>query len=261
MTIPPPASSQLHLGPISLYWYSLVLLIALWSAYFLLLRQARRYQLTREIILDSLIVVLIGGVIGARLGYVLQNIPTDTEQWFSIIKITSGGLSIHGALIGGVIGLAGYARRHRLSLLTLTDCYTLPVLLGQVIGRFGNYFNQELYGYPTHLPWKLAVDPEYRPKQYPFASTFHPTFLYESLFNLIGLIVLHRLNLRKKGQLSLGYLVVFSLSRFLTEIWRISDRVIGVFSLAQLISLALLFGVLVISFYPYLTRDRKRTAD
>lgn len=230
------------LGPIKIYYYSLCLLAAVWVGYGLALRQAKNHKLTANTVSDSIVLALISGVIGGRLVFVLQNLTYFSEQPGEILRITSGGLSIHGAILGGAFALWLFCRKYKLSFVKLTDALSLPLLAGQIIGRLGNYFNQELFGYPTNLPWAISIDPINRPAGYFSETLFHPVFAYEMILNAIGLAILWRLqpHFKKPGQLATAYLIVFAISRFIAEIFRISDRLFWNLSLAQVVSLALL---------------------
>lgn len=237
----PPVS--IPIGPLDLYFYSLCLVIAVWVSYFLATRQADHWGLSREKVSDGLVVALIAGIVGARIAFVLQNTDVFAENWLDVFRLTTGGLSIHGGLVGGGLALAYYARRLKLNFYRLTDSLVLPLLVGQTIGRLGNFFNQELFGYPTSLPWKILIEPGYRPAGYFTDRYFHPTFLYEILFNLVGIWLLSRGLLSKNkavGRQSWLYILCYSVSRFLTEIWRISDRYVADLSLGQLVSLVLI---------------------
>ncbi len=220
-----------------IYYYSLLLLAALWVGYLLAVREARKRELRSEIVTDLIAIALVTGVIGGRLGFILQNIGYFSNHLGDIWRLTTGGLSIHGAIVAASIAVALYARRQKLNFFRLSDTFVLPLLAGQIIGRFGNYFNQELFGYPTDAPWKILIDPAHRPAGYYTESFYHPTFIYEIILNLVGLVVLSRLQYKKEGQRTTAYLILFFVVRFIVEIWRISDRLILGLSLAQLISL------------------------
>ena len=228
-----------HLGPLVIYYYSLTLAAGVWASYFLAQQHVNRLGLTKSQITDLIVILFVSGIVGARLGFIVQNIGYYREHATEIIGLTTSGLSIHGGILGGALALYWYAKKHDLLILKLTDYFALPLLLGQTVGRLGNYFNQELFGYPTSVPWRIFIDSEHRPAEYPFSSYFHPTFAYEIILNLIGFAVLSRLPHKKTGQLTAGYLIVFSLSRFIVEIFRISERLIAGLSLAQLVSIGL----------------------
>lgn len=238
----PPQGIQV--GPFFVYFYSVMLLIAIWIGYTLVEREAKKNQLPKGTILDLIAPLLIAGVIGARAGYVLQNLGYFLESPLDMLHLTTGGLSIHGALLVGAITLYLFTRKRKMSFLKLTDTLVRPLLTAQIIGRLGNYFNQELFGYPTDVAWKLLIDPTHRPPQYQNVSFFHPTFLYEMLLNGIGLFLLYRLKPKKEGQLTFTYLIVYGAARLITEMFRLSDRLVWHFSLAQIISLTIIIAAL-----------------
>lgn len=243
-------SYGLQLGVFHLYWYSLCLLFGVGFSFMVAQKQNIRLKagLTNNQLTDLIAIALAFGIIGGRLGFVAQNVGYFKQNLSQILNFTSGGLSIHGAILTGLLAVLIYARRTNRPLLVLTDLLALPLLGGQIFGRLGNYFNQELFGYPTQLPWKIFIAPENRPSRYELEAFFHPTFLYEMLLNSLGFWLLWRWKVKSIGQLTGGYLIIFALTRFIVEFWRISDRVLWNLSAAQLISL----GLLAIS-YPLLT--------
>ena len=143
-----------------------------------------------------------------------------------ILAIRHGGISIHGAMIGGFIGLCIFAKRHNISLSKLCDVSVIGLSLAQSIGRWGNFFNSEAFGLPTELPWKLYIQPQYRPIPYQDYQFFHPTFLYESILNFlifVILIVLLKSKKLKSGNLALIYLIIYSTIRILIESIRLDS--------------------------------------
>ena len=190
--------------------------------------------------------VVIGGVVGARVYHLFTGYDWSKGGMVGTVQIWRGGLSIWGAVLGGLVVLVVVARRRDLDLLALMDAIAPAVLIGQAIGRFGNYFNQELFGRPTTLPWGLEIDLAHRPDGYTQYATFHPTFLYESMWCLLvfGIIVLaeRRIGLRK-GQAFAMYVCLYTLGRTVFEALRIdkATRVFGIrFNL--LVSAALCIG-------------------
>lgn len=186
---------------------------------------------------------LIFAVIGARLYHVLTPSPSmaalgihSALDYFrspmQLINIRSGGLGIFGGIIGGAIGLYIYARRQDLSAVRWADIGVIGVALGQAIGRWGNFFNQELYGTPTNLPWAVRIDEIHRLDSYIDVSRFHPAFLYESLWNFLAFIILLRLARHKRrslfpGDLMALYLVFYSVGRILMELVRLDSRTLS----------------------------------
>lgn len=192
---------------------------------------------------NGLIIVLILGVIGARLYHVLTPSPsmaaigiTSPIDYFrnpaQILNFRSGGLGIYGAIVGGLLGLLIYTWRNKLSALAWTDLAVVGLAIGQAIGRFGNFFNQELYGEPTTVPWAIFIEPIYRLPDYANFETFHPAFLYESLWSLGTFLVLLWLVRRKREQLLPGevmaaYFVAYAIGRSLLELVRLDSRTVA----------------------------------
>lgn len=208
---------------------------------------------------NGLIYAMILAVIGARLYHVLtpspsmaaQGIASPLDYWRRpdlLLNFRGGGLGIYGGLVGGALGLWAYTRRRGLPTLAWTDLTVIGLALGQVFGRWGNFFNQELYGRPTNLPWAITIDPIYRLPEYAQFARFHPAFLYESLWNLLAFGVLFGLYRRyasrwRLGDLTAVYLVFYAVGRILLELVRLDSRMIHLVGLdlpvASLISLGL----------------------
>lgn len=216
------------------------------------------------------------GIIGARIYHVLNELSYYWEHPLQIFAIWNGGLAIHGALLGGVIYLwlfthyglritdsesknSQFAIRNNSNLkkfLFLADLLSPAVILGQAIGRWGNYFNQELFGYPTTLPWGIPISPANRPPEFAEFTYFHPTFLYESLWDFIGFIVLlvvqKRLIVKNNfgnGIIFSAYLIYVSLGRILVELIRV-DRVPSI--LGQRLPLIITLISIVIGFFAFI---------
>lgn len=246
--------------------YGVMLAVAITLGFLWAQRRAKHIDLPKQLLSDVLFWTVIGGLIGARLGFVVQEFDYFWRQPMEILALWQGGLSFHGGLVGGLLGgLITLALKKQLHYFwTMADITAAPLLLGAIIGRLGNWANQELYGYPTTLPWAITIDSVHRLPGYENFSMFHPTFAYEMLLNLLGIVILiflferkRRLEIRnlklKIGESFLFALAWYSLARFITEIWRIGDRLLGPLSLAQLISLTIIFIVTVI----WLTRIRQ----
>jgi prolipoprotein diacylglyceryl transferase len=168
--------------------------------------------------------IVVGGVVGARLYHVISDYDLFTDDWLRVFQIWKGGLSIWGVIAGGAIAVIIMTRIKHVGTLVLMDCIAPGLLAAQAIGRWGNYFNQELFGGPTNLPWGLEISPAKRPPGFLDVSTFHPTFLYESLYCLflLGLLlaVERRFRLRQ-GQALAFYLATYTFGRFFFENLRI----------------------------------------
>ena len=170
-----------------------------------------------------LIRVVIYGFVGARIAYVSTHLARFEGEWWKVIAIWEGGLALFGGLTGGAIALFVSARSRGLDVRRVLDSLAPAVPLAQAVGRWGNYFNQELFGTPTNLPWAIEIDPGNRPVAYQTAETFHPTFLYESLWNLAlaGFIVwISKRNRGLDGRLIGIYFMGYGMIRFLLELIR-----------------------------------------
>jgi phosphatidylglycerol:prolipoprotein diacylglycerol transferase len=257
-----PGPVAVQLGPLSIRWYGILMAlsmaIGLWLAY----REAKRRSLDPESFLKAAELGLLGALVGARLYYVLFNLDYYTQFPRKIFAVWEGGLAIHGGIIGGLLVGGGYAWRRRLPVIQFLDVAAPSLILGQAIGRWGNFFNEEAFGTPTALPWKLFISASHRPLLYAQDEYFHPAFLYESLWDF-GVFLVLFFWLRKRferapGALFLAYIGLYSAGRFLTEGIRTDPLMLGPLRVAQLVSLA---GVgLALVAVPLLLRRTPRTA-
>ena len=219
------------------------------AAAFLAEREARRRGEKSEVVWDGLIWVILGGIIGARIWHILTPPQTMVDLGFTTgyylthpldaLAVWRGGLGVPGAVIGGLAAMYIYARRNKLNYLIWLDIVAPALALGQAIGRWGNYVNQELFGSPTNLPWKIYIDPQFRLPGYQDVEYYHPMFLYESLWSLATVGVLLWLPRRYKdrllqGDLFLIYLILYPLGRFLLEFLRMETSLVGGININQL---------------------------
>jgi prolipoprotein diacylglyceryl transferase len=177
--------------------------------------------------------VVIGGVIGARVYHLFTGYKWSEGGVVGAFEIWKGGLSIWGAVLGGAIAVVIMGRRHHLDVLRLMDAIAPRVVLAQAIGRWGNYFNQELFGRPSSLPWALEIDPSHRPHGFEQYTTFQPTFLYESLYCLavFGILLWAEKRFRfKRGQTFALYVALYTFGRVWFEAMRIdaASKIFGV---------------------------------
>jgi len=241
-----PGSTIVQLGSLTLRWYGLLIASAVVIGVTLSSYLAKQRNLKPEIIHDLVIWLVIASIPAARLYYVAFSWQNYAQNPAQIVQIWQGGIAIHGAILGGIIAAIIFAKVKHISFWQLTDLVAPSLILGQAIGRWGNFFNSEAFGLPTNLPWKLFIPLESRPSGYESFAYFHPTFLYESLWNLLIfsiLISLVSLSLRsgfqlKAGTLFLVYLVGYNLGRFWIEGLRMDSLMLGSLRIAQVISLA-----------------------
>jgi len=239
-----PGEEIFKLGSFRLKWYGVLIATAVLIGVNLSMRLAKSRNVDPEAIADLAIWLVLGAIPAARLYYVAfewQNYSQHPEQ---IIKIWEGGIAIHGAIIGGSIAAIIFAKLKQISFWQLADIVAPSVALGQTIGRWGNFFNSEAFGRPTDLPWKLYIPKDRRPFEYLNFDYFHPTFLYESLWNLLVFTVLmwlfiddtrhHRL---RTGSIFLVYTIAYSVGRFGVEGLRTDSLMFGSLRMAQVISL------------------------
>ncbi|MBI2370306.1 MAG: prolipoprotein diacylglyceryl transferase [Deltaproteobacteria bacterium] len=239
-----PGAVLLRIGPFTLYWYSLMIGLGIAAAIWVAYHEARRRGENPEQILDLALPVVLAAIVGARLYYVIFMWEFYRAAPWKILALWEGGLAIHGGLLGGFLGGILMARRRGLPLGRYADIVATGLPLAQAIGRWGNFFNQEAFGTPTDLPWKLYIDPDRRAPEFANAQFFHPTFLYESLWDL-GVFVLLMGLLRKRLEpypwaLFLTYLGLYSLGRFFVEGLRTDSLMAGSLRAAQVVSLLLI---------------------
>jgi len=189
--------------------------------------------------------LVVGAIPCARFYYVLFEWPRfQTQPWYKVFAIWEGGIAIHGAIIGGAIAATIFCKRQQISTWLMADIFMPAVILGQAIGRWGNFFNSEAFGSPTDLPWKLLIPINRRPPEFVNESYFHPTFLYESLWNLgvFGILMFTFLRFPKlrTGTITMIYAIAYSLGRFWIEGLRTDSLMVGQLRTAQMISLGLI---------------------
>ena len=231
LSIPSPSQGVWHLGPLPVRAYALCIILGVIAAVWLGdKRWVARGGKSGEVG-DIALWAVPAGLVGAR----LYHVATDHDLYFGpgkhvvdALKIWHGGLGIWGAVAGGLLGAWFYCRRHGIRVRPLADALAPGLLLAQAIGRFGNYFNQELYGRPTKLPWGLEIDSDHYPsgRSFPAGTLFHPTFLYEAIWNLGGLGILLWADQRfrlGKGRVFALYVMIYTAGRGWIESLRIDD--------------------------------------
>jgi phosphatidylglycerol:prolipoprotein diacylglycerol transferase len=235
-----PGAIAFQVGPLVIRWYGILMATAIVAGLWLAHRQARREGLPADDLISVAQWGILSGLVGARVYEVIFNWDYYGQYPWKILAVWEGGLAIHGGLIAGVLVGAWLATRWGLPVLRCLDVAAPSIVLGQAIGRWGNFFNEEAFGLPTALPWKLYISPPHRPVGFGPAEYFHPTFLYESLWDLavFGLLVLvARPRLRDRpGAVFFCYLGLYSIGRFFIEALRLDSFWLGPFRVPQLAS-------------------------
>lgn len=223
-SIPAPSVRDIELGRLDIRLYALCLLAGVVVASWLTMRRWKEQGGDPDLVLEVTLWSVLGGLVGGRLYHVATSSEEIGDEWYSPFAIWEGGLGIWGGVAAGVLVGAYVTHRRGASVLAMMDAAAPGILIAQGIGRLGNYFNQELFGSPTDLPWGLEVDPVERPGAYPDNATFHPTFLYEMLWNFAGAALIiwagKRFRLRPPGVFCL-YVAVYSLGRIFWEQLRV----------------------------------------
>jgi phosphatidylglycerol:prolipoprotein diacylglycerol transferase len=241
--MPSPADpNAVSIFGVGIRWYAVFILLGIAAAILLIRWLARQRGMDATFPIDVAPWVVLAGMVGARGYYLLLRLDYFIAHPSEAFNLRLGGLTIHGAVAAGTLMLAFLCWRQRQPFLRWCDVIIPGVALGQAIGRWGNWANQEAFGRPTDLPWGVAIDAANRPDQYAEFERFHPTFLYESLFNLVNAIVLswlvlHATRLRlRDGDVLWLYLVFYGLARFVIEAMRTDSLYIGPFPAAHWIS-------------------------
>lgn len=232
----------IQIGVLTIRYYALIMLGGIIAGALLSYFQAKRQGKNTDVILDSLTWIVIGGVIGARIWHILTPTASNVAQGITTmyylthpldaIAIWRGGLGIPGAIAGGALAFYIYTKKRKLHFGEWADIFAPALALGQAIGRWGNFINQEVYGSPSTLPWAITIDPANRLPEYQDIATYHPLFLYESLFNLLNMGFLLWLSRKyadklKGGDVFLTYLVSYPIFRFFMEFLRLDSSMVG----------------------------------
>ncbi len=230
-SIPSPATNIIEIGPLDIHFYGLMIGLGVVASIIVTTRRYGRLGGDTAIAEKLLVWAVVAGVLGARIAYVAPRFSDITDRGFwRLFAIWEGGLALYGGLTAGVIVGVWLIRRSKGDVPTMLDAAAVGIPLAQSIGRWGNYFNQELFGTPSDLPWAVEIAERFRPAEYADSATFHPVFLYESLWNLaivipVVLWVEKRFDLRR-GNLFLIYLIMYGFARFALEFIRTDDATI-----------------------------------
>ena len=237
-----PGPIAFELGPLSIRWYGLLIASAIILGTVLAQKLAEKRNIDPEMVGDLSIWLVVAAIPFARFYYVLFEWQRfQNQEWYKVFAIWEGGIAIHGAIIGGAIAATIFCKRQKISTWLMADIIMPAVILGQAIGRWGNFFNSEAFGAPTDLPWKLFIPSNRRPPEFIGESYFHPTFLYESVWNMGVFAILIFAFLRfpklRTGTITMIYAIAYSLGRFWIEGLRTDSLMVGGLRTAQMVSL------------------------
>jgi phosphatidylglycerol---prolipoprotein diacylglyceryl transferase len=222
--IPSPDNGTIDAGPFTIHLYGLMLLLAIASAVALTGWRWTRFGGDWDLVFRVAVWGVAAGIVGARLYHVITSWDEVPDEWWGPFAVWQGGLGVWGGILFGCLAGAWIVHRSGQSVRLFLDAAAPGILLAQGIGRFGNWFNQELFGKPTDLPWALEIDPAHRPPGYFDHDTFHPTFLYEFLYDLSGVVILllvDRIFRIRRPALFALYVAYYCLGRFFEELLRI----------------------------------------
>ena len=223
-SIPSPSSGTIDLGPFTIHMYGLMLLLAIAACCWLTGYRWVRCGGDWDLVFRVAVWGVAAGIVGARLYHDVTSWNEVPKPWWGPFAVWQGGLGVWGGILFGALAGAWIVRRSGQSVRLFMDAVAPGLLLAQGIGRIGNWFNQELFGKPTDLPWGLKIDPQHRPPGYFDHNTFHPTFLYELTYDLIGVAILlwvdRRFNIRRPGLFAL-YVSYYCFGRFFEELLRV----------------------------------------
>jgi phosphatidylglycerol---prolipoprotein diacylglyceryl transferase len=248
----------INLGFMSIRYYGIILMAGALAGALLAERIARSRGMDPDRVWDVFLWVLVGGIVGARVWHILtppaSMVAAGMDTYFYLthpfdaVNVTNGGLGIPGAIIGGCLALYWYVRRNRMSFAAWADIAVPALALGQAIGRWGNFVNNELYGRPSDLPWAISIPSWARLPGFETVERYHPLFLYESLLNLVNLGILLFLGYRVKNKLKVGdltlvYLLNYGIIRFCLEFLRLDQSPVAGLDINQALALVTaLFG-------------------
>ena len=226
---------------IDIMWYGILMAVGMILGTLIAIKEAKRVGIKEDYVLDLAIFAIPIGLLGARLYYVIFNWEYYSQNISQILNFRGGGMAIHGALIGGILTGYVFTKIRKIDFFKMADAVILGMPLAQSIGRWGNFINQEAHGGPTNLPWGIMVN----------GVKVHPTFLYESVWDLAIFIFLLVFRKKKKyeGQVIVYYIILYSLGRFFIEGLRTDSLMIGPLKMAQVISLVGIIGGIISHIY------------
>ncbi len=256
----------LKLGNLTVTWYAIFILSGIMVAYILINKESKKYNISSSFVSNLIFWCVIFGIIGARIYYVLFNLDYYMQDPIEIIKIWNGGLAIHGGIIAGIITLVVYCKKYKINILKMTDIACVGVIIAQAIGRWGNFFNGEAHGgivsraflESLHLP-NFIIEGMHIGKYY-----YAPTYLYESILNVIGfilLIIIRKFKKTKLGNITALYLIWYGIVRFIIESMRTDSLLLGNMRIAQLISIIMIIIGIIMLIVTSIKCDRYKNVE
>ena len=242
LTLNPPRS--IEIGSFSIYYYGILIALGMALAVAYASRRSKEFGIKEDTLLDGVLWVTPFAILCARAYYCIFTWESYAANPISVLDIRSGGLAIYGGVIGAAVGLTVFCRRRKISLPALLDLCALGFLIGQSIGRWGNFFNREAFGAETTSFLRMGLMSAYSGK----VTYYHPTFLYESLWNAAGFLLLHKLSKKRKydGQIALSYAAWYGLGRTFIEGLRTDSLYLGPFRVSQLLAAISCFAALLV---------------
>lgn len=244
----------LELGPIQIYWYSIFIFLGLLTASILIFKEARKRNIDEDFLINLIFNTIIIGLIGARVYYVLFNIPYYASNPIEILAVWNGGLAIHGGIFAALAFILIYCKKKNVNILQLLDIIVVGLIIAQAIGRWGNFFNSEAYGQvTTYAELKAQQIPTFIINgMYILGEYRQPTFFYESTWCFAGflaMLIIRKYKYLKRGQLTGFYLFWYGLGRLLIEGLRTDSLMLGPIKIAQVVSLVFIITGIVLFFY------------
>ena len=242
-----------QIGNISVYWYAIIMVVAMLIAIYGSYQSMKKDGITFDTILDLLLWLLPISLIGARLFYILFSFEKFQTNPWDIFNLKTGGMAIYGGILAGAVVLYFFCKKKKLSFWDILDSIVPYLALGQAIGRWGNFLNQEAYGSATSLPWRMGII------ENGIYQEVHPTFLYESLldFTIFALLLFLRKKRKFSGELSYIYIVLYSFGRIFIENIRTDSLMLGKFRISQILSIFFLVTFCYIFVYK-IEKERKK---
>ena len=241
----------LDLGPIQIYWYSIFIFLGMLVACFVIYKEAKKREIEEEFLVNLTFNTIILGIIGARLYYVLFNLPYYLNNPIEILEIWNGGLAIHGGIIAGLLFIIYYCKKHEVNIWKMLDIIVVGLIIAQAIGRWGNFFNSEAYGPITTEEnlRSLGIPSFVINGMYILGKYRQPTFFYESVWCLFGfcaMLLIRNYKYLKIGQLTGFYLIWYGIIRFIIEAMRTDSLMLGPIKMAQLVSIVFVISGIII---------------